>query len=124
MNTILWVLQAILSIKLLSTAFSHGLRHGQEEMTQAIRAMGPIARSLLIAIAVLTFLGSAGLVAPAAISLPRWVTPLTAALLAGWMLVSIAFHLNCREEANVIVSIVLFAIAAAVAYGRWALSPL
>lgn len=57
-------------------------------------------------------------------SLPIIVRMLADAVLAGLTLLSIAFHVNCREQANVIVSIVLFAIAAFVAYGRWVLLPL
>jgi choline-glycine betaine transporter len=124
MNTILWILQAILSIKSLSAAFTHGLRHGQPQMQYGIQEMGQIAQPLLIVIAVLTALASIGLVAPVIPGVPRWLTRISAATLAGLMLLSIIFHLNCREQPHVIVGVVLLTMAAFVAYGRGALSPL
>jgi protein-S-isoprenylcysteine O-methyltransferase Ste14 len=124
MNIALWVLQAILSIKFISVAFTHGIRQGQTQMRQGIQKMGQIARPLLIVIAILTLLGSVGLIVPAAFGVLTWITPLTAATLAALMLVSIVLHINCREKPNTIADIILFAIAAFVAYGRWAISPL
>jgi protein-S-isoprenylcysteine O-methyltransferase Ste14 len=123
MNIVLWVLQAILGIKFISVAFTHGIRHDQTQMRQSIQKMGQIARPLLIVIAILTLLGSVGLIVPAAFGVLTWVTPLTAAILAALMLVSIVFHINCREKPNTIADIILFAIAAFVAYGRWVISP-
>ena len=124
MNVVLWVLQAILSIKLLSAAFTHGLRHGQAEMEQGIEQMGPVARPVLMATALLLLLSSVSVVAPAVFNVPRWLVPLAAVLLGGMMLVSITLHVNCREEPHVFVSSILFVIAASVAYGRWFLLPL
>ena len=123
MNTVLWALQAILSIKLLTTAFSHGLRHGQEKMAQGIQRMGPTGRPILTATSLILLLGSLSLVAPVVLDVPHWLAPAAAALLAGMMLLSILLHVSCREQANVFVSVVLFAMAAFVAYGRWALKP-
>jgi hypothetical protein len=124
MNFLLWGLQVILSIKLLSVAFSHGVRQDQTEMQHGIQKMGRLARPVLILVAIISLIGSVGLILPAASGLQTWITPFTAAVLAGWMLLSIGFHLNCREKPNVIVSIILFALAAFLAYGRWIIAPL
>jgi len=124
MNTALWLLQVILSIKFTSVAFTHGIRHDQAQMQQGIQKMGQIARPLLIIIAILTLVGAVGLIVPAAFGVLTWMTPLTAAILAGLMLCSIVFHINCREKPTIIADIILFAIAAFVAYGRWVISPL
>ncbi len=118
MNTALWFLQAILSIKFISVAFTHGIRHDQAQMQQGIQKMGQIARPLLIVIAVLTLVGAASLVVPAAFGALTWITPLAAATLAGLILCSIVFHINCREKPAIIADLILFAIAAFVAYGR------
>ena len=124
MNTALWFLQAILSIKFISVAFTHGIRHDQAQMQQGIQKMGQIARPLLIVIAMLMLVGAASLIVPAAFRVLTWMTPLTAAILAGLMLCSIVFHINCREKPAIIADLILFAIAAFVAYGRWVISPL
>ena len=124
MNTVLWVLQVILSIKFISVAFTHGIRHDKPDMQQGIEKMGRISRPILFAVAILTLLGAVGLIVPSAFDVFTWMTPLTAAVLAGLMLFSIVFHVNCRDEPKIIVSVILFAIAAFLAYGRWVISPL
>ncbi len=124
MNTVLWILQIILSIKSVSAAFSHAVRHDKAEMAWGIERMGAIARPLLVGAALLMLLGALGLVGPAVTAGPPWMAPLAAALLAGLMLASSAFHLTCRETPRVVVGLILFAIAAFVAYGRWAVWPL
>ena len=120
MNRVLWILQVILSIKSVSAAFSHVVRHDKAEMAWGIERMGSVARPVLIGAAFLMLLGALGLVAPAIAPGPPWMAPLAAALLAVLMLGSIAFHLTCRETPRVFVGLVLFLMAAFVAYGRWA----
>lgn len=51
------------------------------------------------------------------------LAPWTAAVLAVMLLASIAFHIKCRESSKAWVSLILFAMAAFVAYGRWVLAP-
>jgi hypothetical protein len=124
MNVFLWLLQAALGIKFLSVAYSHGLRQGREKMKQGILRIGASARPLLYGIAACTFLGGIGLIFPAAVRVPVWLTPVAAGLLAFLMLLSIAGHIACREQPKIWVSLVLFILAAFLAYGRWALIPL
>lgn len=124
MNIALWVLQVILGIKFISVAFTHGVRHDQAQMQQSIQKMGPVARPLLILIAILTLAGAVSLVAPAVFAALAWITPLAAAILAALMLCSIAFHIHCREKPAIFADTILFALAAFVAYGRWVISPL
>ena len=124
MNTFLWILQAILSIKSITVAVSHGMQQDQEEMRKGIQKMGPIARPLLILIAVLTLLGAVGLIVPAALGVGASIQPLAAALLAVMMLGSIGFHMRCRDKPAIFADVILFAMAAFVAYGRWAIWPL
>lgn len=124
MNSFLWFLQAILSIKFLSVAYSHGIRQDQSKMRQGIQKIGRWARPVLYFVAVASLLSSVGLILPAASGIYTWITPLTAAVLAGLMLLSILFHIQCREKPNILPSIILFALVAVVAYGRWILAPL
>lgn len=124
MNTFLWVLQVILCLKFVSAAYSHGVRRDKDEMQRAMRRMGAPAASLLTLAGLGTFLGGLSLVLPALSGSLPWLVPWAAALLAGMTLVSIGFHLRARESPKVWVSLILFALAAFVAYGRWALAPL
>jgi hypothetical protein len=93
-------------------------------MERGIQRLGRVARPLLTTIALGAFLGGAGLILPAATGILTWLTPWSAALLALMMLLAVGFHVACRESPNTLVSLVLFALAAFVAYGRWVIAPL
>lgn len=47
MTTVLWMIQVILGIKLLSVSYTHGLRQSQLTMQDAIQKMERLARPLL-----------------------------------------------------------------------------
>jgi putative oxidoreductase len=81
--------------------------------------LGTAAGPLLILVALGALLGAIGLVLPAAIGTLAWLTPWVAAALAVILLASIAFHVVCREQPKIWVSLILCALAAFVAYGRW-----
>ena len=123
MNTVLWILQGILCIKLLTAAYSHAFRPNAETFARGMERLGGAAQPLLILIALGTFGAAIALVLRAVVKVPPWLTPAAAALLAVMMLAATGFHLACRETPNVWVSLILFAIAAFVAYGRWVLAP-
>lgn len=123
MNTALWVIQAILAVKCLTTAFSHALRHDGEKMKAGIQRMGVGTVPLLYASALLLALCGAAVVLPRALGGPPWVTPLSAGVLAVGFLVSIPMHRQCREKPNLIPSMVLALLAGFLAYGRWMLAP-
>lgn len=123
MNTVLWILQTALCLKFVSVAYTHGFRADQAKWQQGMQRFGAAARPLLALIALLAFLGGLGLILPAAIGILTWLTPLAAALLALTMLLAVGFHVACRETPNSVVGLVLFALAAFVSYGRWAIAP-
>ncbi len=123
MDIVLWFLQLVLGIKFISVAFTHGLRPDPTKMQQGRQRLGAAAQPLLALIALCAFLGAVGLVLPAATGILTGLTALAAALLALMMLLALGFHLACRETPNSVVSLVLFALAAIVAYGRWVIAP-
>jgi len=124
MSVALWIIQIILGIKLLTVSYTHGLRQSKATMQEAIQTMGNFSQPLLYLIAVCTFVGTMGLILPGVLGSPTWITPVTAALLSIMLLFSIFFHIKCREKPNIFVSVILFAFAAFVAYGRWMLIPI
>jgi hypothetical protein len=124
MNIVLWVLQVALALKFVSTAYTHGLRPDAAKTERGVQRFGALAHPLLIAIALGTFLGAVGLILPAATGVLTWLMPWSAALLALMMLVSIGFHVACCERPKIVVDLVLFALAAFAAYGRWVIAPL
>lgn len=82
MDIMLWIVQAVIFIKLLSVAFTHGIQHSKNEMKQSIQKMGNAAKPMLIGSAILLFLGCNGLVLPGILSTHIWLTPIMAAILA------------------------------------------
>jgi hypothetical protein len=124
MNILLWVVQVILGIKLLTTSFTHGLRPSKPTMQESMQRMGKAARPLHILVAIITFIGTLGLILQGVLGLPTWVTPISAATMAIMLLLSIVFHVKSREKPNIFVSVILFIFAAFIAYGRWVLAPL
>ena len=121
MSILLWIIQGILAIKLITVSYTHGLRQSQAIMQEAIQKTGKISQPILSVVAVCTFLGTLGLILPDILGLNTWITPVTAAILAFMLLMSIFFHIKGREKPKIFVSIVLFAFAAFVANGRWIL---
>jgi hypothetical protein len=122
-NIALWVIQAILAIKMLNVSYSHGLRQSQPAMQEAIQKMGQFSKPLHDATSVCTFIGSIGLILPGILASSIWIIPVTAVLISVMLLVSIFFHVKSREKPKIFVSAILFAFAAFVAYGRWVLVP-
>jgi len=124
MNTALWIIQIILGIKLITVTYTHGVRPSQSTMREAMQKMGKFSQLLLNIIAICTFIGTMGLILPGVLGSSTWITPVTAVILSIMLLVSIFFHITCREKPKIFVSVILFAFAAFVAYGRWVLVPL
>ena len=120
MNTFLWALQIILAIKLLTVTFNHGLRPDPVKMQRGRDWLDTAARPLLSVIALLALLVALALVLPAAQGFLPW----TASFAALMMLLATGFHLRCREEPKVWVSLILFALAAFLAYERFSITQL
>ena len=124
MNAVLWILQIALGLKFVSVAYTHGIGDKRTTMQPGMQKMGAVARPLMTTIGVISFLGGVGLILPAATGILTWLTPLAAALLALFMLGGCKFHLRCRDTPNIVVGLVLFALAAFVCYRRWVMAPL
>jgi hypothetical protein len=124
MHIVLWALQVVLALKFLSVTYTHAVRPDEAKMGSGIDRLGALARPLLAVTALLSFLCAVGLVLPAVAGILPSLPPWSAVVLALMMLVGSGFHLGCRDNPNVIVGLVLFALAAFVAYGRWVIVPL
>lgn len=124
MDTALWIIQIILSIKLATVSYTHGLRQSQPTMREALQKMGKFSRPFLYLISVCTFIGAVILVLAGVLGLSTWVLSITAVIMSILLLFSIFFHIKSREKPKIFVSVVLFVFAVFVAYGRWVLVPL
>ena len=123
MNTVLSALQIVLAVKCISVAYTHAVRPDQTKMRRGVDRLGAAARPLLVLISLGAFLGAVSLILPAVAGSLAWLTPWSAALLALTMLLGVGFHVGCRENPNIVPGLILCALAAFVAYGRWAPAP-
>ncbi len=123
MNLVLWALQIVLAIKFTAVAFTHAIRPDRAKMQRGLDRLGAAARPLLVLISVGSVLGALGLVLPAVAAGLAWLAPWSAALLAVWMVLSMALHVRCRDKPNIVPGLILCALAAFVAYGRWVIAP-
>jgi hypothetical protein len=122
-NVFFWILQIILGIKFLSVAFTHGFPMSQAKMLEGMERASAGTRRLMPLVAIGVLLGSVALILPPLLGVLPWLAPAAAALLALMMLLAVRLHISCREAPKVVVSLILFALAAFTAYGRWVIAP-
>ncbi len=122
MNIALWIVQALLTAMFLMTGFSKAFQP-LDALSQMMPWTLDVPLALIRFIGVSELLGAIGLVLPALTGIkPR----LTIAAAAGIMLVMISasiFHLTRGEYGPIVFNLVLLALAAFVAYGRWQIAP-
>lgn len=111
-------------IRILGAAYGHGFRHEQAKSQQGMQWLAALPESLRIFVVLCEAIGRLGLVLPALTGILTWLTPLAGALLALMMLLAIGFHLIRRQYPNIVLNLILFLLAASVAYGRFVLLPL
>jgi hypothetical protein len=124
MNIALWIVQVLLGLAFLGAGYGHGFRAEQMKSQQGGQWVAAVPRGLLTFIALCEFLGGVGVILPAVTGILPWLSPLAAALLAVVMLLAAGFHLMRREYPNIVFNLVLLALAALVAYGRFVVVPL
>jgi uncharacterized membrane protein len=117
------MLQVLLAVFFLPAGYTHGL----VPIAQAAKAVPwitsvPVALARFIGVAEVA--GAIGLVLPAASRVAPWLTPLAAIGLSLIMVLAALFHIM-RGEATVIgFHIIVAALAAFVAWGRWRRAPI
>jgi uncharacterized membrane protein len=123
MNIVLWVLQALLALVFLGVGVSHVFRFDTIKKQPRLKWVMALPRGLLTFIGIAEIAGALGLVLPALTGILPWLTPLAATGLAVMMVLAAGFHASRREYPSIPGNLILFALAAFVAYGRWAVVP-
>jgi uncharacterized membrane protein len=125
MNSCLWILQVVLAAAFLWVGVGHAF---YPEMVRRVigwaKWIAEARREFLTFIGVCEILGALGLILPASTGILPWLTPLAALGLATMMILAGGFHILRREYPAIIPNVVLFVVAALVAYGRWVTVPL
>lgn len=122
MNKALWTLQILLGIFFAGTGVLHfivpaglpAMMAWMYDLDQTVHYVSGTAE----------ILGGLGLILPGLTRIQTWLTPLAAVGLVAVMILAAVFHAGRDETQNLIQNVVLAALLAFVAYGRWRLSPL
>ena len=69
-------------------------------------------------------LAAIGLILPALTGILPWLTPLAAVGLIILMISAVVFHIQRKEPLNIVLNMVLLALAVFIAYGRFVVVPL
>src|ERR1700687_324705 len=122
MNIVLWITQILLGLAFIAAGINHSFFAEKAQAT--MKWIAAVPKGLLTFIGLAAILGAIGLVVPAATGILPWLTPVAAAALALVMLLAAGFRVQRREMPNIVTNLVLFAVAAFVAYGRFVVAPL
>lgn len=119
-NLLLWVGQILLALVFLTVAYGHSIGFDQWSVRPGMGWMKAVGIDRMRLIGILELLGGIGLIVPAATGVLPWLTPVAATCLAILMVFAIVFHARRQGEMpNVVLNVILLAIAVLVAYGRF-----
>jgi uncharacterized membrane protein len=125
MDVALWIAQVLLALAFLLFGFTHAFRYDQFIQNPRTAWGEAVGRSNLRIIGFLEILGAIGLILPAVTRIQTWLVPVTALLLVVLMIFAIVFHARRPGELpNIVLNVILGALAFFVAWGRWLVEPL
>src|SRR3954447_18934676 len=124
MDIVLWIAQILLGVAFILAGVNHGFRVERIKTQAAMSWVAAVPRPLMTFIGVCEILGGLGLLLPALTGIGTWLIPVAAFGLALIMALAAVFHIRRGETQAVVSNLVLLALAAFVAYGRWMIVPL
>ncbi len=119
MNVVLWIVAGLLAVAFLAAGL---MKLTQPKKKLADSGMGwteDFSDGAVKGIGALEVLGAAGLILPAALDIVPVLVPIAATGLALLMLGAAVTHARRKESTNIVVNVVLLALAAFVAWGRF-----
>ena len=121
MNILLWVLQIVLGIYFALTGVMHFIV--PPGLPAAMSWMYELSDTLHLISGTAEILGGLGLILPALAKIQTRLVPLAGAGLTLVMLGAAAYHIPRGEFQNIAMNLLLAALLAFTAYGRWKLAP-
>lgn len=118
MNTVLWILQSLLALVFLA-AGGMKLSQPKEKLEPTMGWVAGVSASTVRFIGTVEVLGALGLILPAATGIATVLTPLAAVGLGLVMVGAVVTHARRSEPQQIVVNVVLLAIAAVIAWGRF-----
>lgn len=118
MNIALWIVQIVLALAF-AAAGAMKLSQPREKLRAQMAWVDDVSDSTLKLIGGAELLGAIGLILPAALGILEFLTPTAAAALAVVMVLAARTHMRRSEASLIVVNVVLFALAAFVAFERF-----
>jgi uncharacterized membrane protein YphA (DoxX/SURF4 family) len=118
-NVVLWIVAGLLAVAFLAAGL---MKLTQPKKKLADSGMGwteDFSDGAVKGIGALEVLGAVGLILPAALGIVPVLVPIAATGLALLMLGAAVTHARRKESTNIVVNVVLLALAAFVAWGRF-----
>jgi len=122
MNILLWILQILLGVYFALIGVLHFIVPAGLPVQMAW--MYDLSPTLHYISGTAEILGGLGLILPGVTRIKTWLTPLAALGLTIVMILATIYHLQRGETMNIGFNVVLAALSAFVAYGRWKIAPL
>jgi uncharacterized membrane protein YphA (DoxX/SURF4 family) len=122
MGIALWVAQGLLAAAFLA-AGAPKLAQPKKKLAKNMAWVEDFSQPSVRLIGAVEVLGAIGVVLPALTGILSWLTPLAALGLAATMAGAVLTHLRRGERSAVVPPVVLLALAAFVAYGRFFVLP-
>ena len=122
MNILLWVLQVLAALVYGASGVMKVFMF--DKVSEDVRSFEALPRKAWMSLGILELVCTVGLIVPAALQWQPSLTVLAATLLAIESLVFIWVHVQYREIAPIIMSVVLGLLMAFIAYGRMVLEPI
>lgn len=118
MNVVLWVLQGLLAVAFAGAGITKTTRP-KDQLKAFMPWTEDFSATQIKGIGALEFLAALGLVLPAVTGIAPVLTPLAATGLVLVMVGAIITHARRKEPSVIVVNVVLLALAAVVAWGRF-----
>ena len=122
MNILLWILQVLAAVLFASSGVMKVFLF--DKVSKDVPSFGALPRPLWTALGILELLGAAVLILPGILHSHTDLIIVAAAVLCGESLLFIWVHMKYAEKTPIIMSAVLGAVMAFIAYGRFALAAL
>lgn len=119
MNVVLWIIAIVLALAFLAAGLMKLARPKEALAAMGMGYVEDFSAGTIKAIGALEVLAAIGLILPAVLGIAPALVPLAATGLVLMMVGAIITHLRRKELPNVIVNVVLLALAAVVAWGRF-----
>jgi len=122
-NTIIWIVQILVAFAFIMAGFVKATQP-KEKLAEKMAFVEDFSAGTIKAIGILEIAGGLGMIFPSLLNILPILTPIAGVGLVLTMIGAILTHIRRNEYSKILSNIVLLALAAFVAYGRFVLVPI